>query len=260
MRVNTTKQKLAEGKAVFGGIVGENAPSTIEVLGAIGYDFVMIDCEHGPMTLSEVEGLVRAAEAFGITPLARVPDHEPATILRFLDRGIQGVIVPHVNTAEEAEAVARAARYYPEGERGLASTRAHDYNVGVSRVEATRWLNENVMVIPMVEEITAVRNLDAILKVPGIDVIHCAPADLAQSMGFPPDEEVQRVRREVVAKCVAAGIPVGLGGNSPNNPAQTAEFVRQGARFVTVPALSLLQFAARQFRAQVEAALAAEPK
>jgi 2-keto-3-deoxy-L-rhamnonate aldolase RhmA len=255
MQTNTTKQKLKEGKVVFGAIVGECAPTTVELLGRIGFDFIMIDCEHGSMGLLEVEHLVRACETAGITPLARVPDHASATILRFLDRGVQGVIVPHVNSKAQAEAVIRAARYYPDGERSIGSTRAHDYNVGVSRVEAARWLNENVMVIPMVEHVDAVAALDEILTVPGIDVIHCVPNDLAQSMGFPPEEEVVAVRKEVIAKCTAAGIPVGIGGNSPRNPAAVAELASAGATFVTVPALGMLALGAEQFRSAVQAAL-----
>ncbi len=259
MQINTTKQKLREGKVVFGAIVGEYAPTTVEVLGGIGFDFIMIDCEHGSMGLLEVEHLVRACETSGITPLARVPDHEPSAILRFLDRGVQGVIVPHVNTREQAEAVVSAARYYPDGQRSIGSTRAHDYNIGVSRVESTRWLNEQVMVIPMIEHVDAVAALDDILSVPGIDVIHCAPNDLAQSMGFPAEEEVVKVRMEVVARCKAAGLPVGIGGNSPSNPAAVADLARAGATFVTVPALGMLQRGASEFRSGVQEALAGQP-
>ena len=115
MQTNLTKAKLAEGKVVFGAIIGRYAPDLIELFGALGYDFVMIDCEHGPMDLDQVEHMVRAGEVFGITPIARIPDHSESTILRYLDRGLQGIIVPHVNTKEEAESVARAARYHPEG-------------------------------------------------------------------------------------------------------------------------------------------------
>ncbi|HEU0074371.1 MAG TPA: aldolase/citrate lyase family protein [Dehalococcoidia bacterium] len=255
MQVNTTKQKLKDGKVVFGAIVGEYAPTTVEIMGHIGWDFIMIDCEHGSMGLLEVEHLVRACETAGITPLARVPDHAPATILRFLDRGVQGVIVPHVNTKAQAEAVVKAARYYPDGERSIGSTRAHDYNVGVTRLESTRWLNEQVMVIPMIEHVDAVAALDEILSVPGIDVIHCAPNDLAQSMGFPAEEEVVKVRKEVIARCKAAGIPCGIGGNSPRNPADVADLARAGATFVTVPALGMLQLGANEFRSGVQDAL-----
>ena len=165
MRANATKAKLNEGEVVFGGIITRYAPDMVEILGALGYDFVMIDCEHGPADLDQVEHMVRAAESFGITPIARIPDHSEQTILRFLDRGLQGIIVPHVNTGEQAAAVARAARYYPEGYRGVAIGRAHDYGIGVSRDEATAWTNSQVLVIPMIEDIEAVHNLDDILQV-----------------------------------------------------------------------------------------------
>ena len=113
MQTNTTKAKLDAGEVVFGAIITRYAPDLVEIFGAVGYDFVMIDCEHGPMNLDQVEHMVRAGEAFGITPIARIPNHEESTILRFLDRGLQGIIVPHVNSGEEAAGVAAAARYYP---------------------------------------------------------------------------------------------------------------------------------------------------
>ena len=163
MRTNYTKAKLAEGRVVFGAIISRYAPDLVELFGAIGYDFVMIDCEHGPMDLDQVEHMVRGAEVFDITPIARIPDHADSTILRYLDRGVQGIIVPHVNTRDEADAVARAARYYPDGHRGVGGGRAHDYGVKTARDESTRWVNSQTLVIPMIEDTEAVENLDAIL-------------------------------------------------------------------------------------------------
>ena len=255
MRTNTTKAKLAEGKVVFGAIISRYAPDLVELFGAIGYDFVMIDCEHGPMDLDEVEHMVRAAEVFGITPITRIPNHEDSTILQFLDRGVQGIIVPHVNTQEAAEAVAQAARYYPEGHRGMGSGRAHDYGVGVSREESTRWINDNLLVIPMIEETEAVDNLDGILKVPGADVLHVAASDLTQSMGYPGAAAVRQMMRQVILKIRAGGKLVGVGGNSPADAAGIAEFIKGGANFVTISALGLLRLGAEDFRHRVQAAL-----
>jgi 4-hydroxy-2-oxoheptanedioate aldolase len=255
MRTNTTKAKLAEGKVVFGAIISRYAPDLVELFGAIGYDFVMIDCEHGPMDLDEVEHMVRAAEVFGITPITRIPNHADSTILQFLDRGVQGIIVPHVNTQEAAEAVARAARYYPEGHRGMGSGRAHDYGVGVSREESTRWINDNLLVIPMIEETEAVDNLDGILKVLGADVLHVAASDLTQSMGYPGAAAVRQMMRQVILKIRAGGKLVGVGGNSPDDVAGIAEFIKVGANFVTISALGLLRLGAEDFRQRVQAAL-----
>jgi 4-hydroxy-2-oxoheptanedioate aldolase len=255
MRTNTTKAKLAEGKVVFGAIIGSYAPDLVELFGAIGYDFVMIDCEHGPMSLDQVEHMVRAAEVFGITPITRVPNHEDSTLLQFLDRGVQGIIVPHVNTREIAEAVARAARYYPEGYRGVGGGRAHDYGIGVSRAESTRWLNSQLLVIPMIEETTAVDNLDAILTVPGIDVLHVASGDLGQSMGNPGAAAVRQLMGQTIPRIRAGKKFVGVGGNAPADTAGVAEFIKLGANFVTISALGLLRLGAEDFRQRVQAAL-----
>jgi 2-keto-3-deoxy-L-rhamnonate aldolase RhmA len=257
MQTNKTKAKLSKGEVVFGAIISRYAPDLVELFGAIGYDFVMIDCEHGPMDLDQVEHMVRAAEVFGITPITRVPDHAEATILRFLDRGVQGVIVPHVNTPEEAEAVAKAARYYPEGHRGMGSGRAHDYGVGVSRDESTRWINAQTLVIPMIEETEAVKNLDAILTVPGVDVLHVAASDLGQSMGNPGTAAVRGLMSQVITRIRTAGKLVGVGGNSPSDTAGVAEFIKLGANFVTISSLGLLRLGAEAFRKQVDTALQA---
>ncbi|MBI4311578.1 MAG: hypothetical protein HY681_07325 [Chloroflexi bacterium] len=251
MRVNTLKAKLAQGKPAFGAIVSSYSPETVEMFGAIGYDFAFIDCEHGPMSLDQVEHMVRAAEAFGITPIARIPDHADTTILQFLDRGVQGIIVPHVNTAEQAMAVAKAARYYPDGHRGVGGGRPHDYGVAASRDESTKFVNANVMVIPMIEEVEAVKNLDAILKVAGIDMLHVAAGDLGQSMGFPRQEEVWRVMEDVVRRVRAAGRWVSVGGNAPNNPQQVARFIKAGANAATIGALGLMRIGADDYRKKV---------
>jgi 4-hydroxy-2-oxoheptanedioate aldolase len=251
MRTNSTKRRLAEGQVVFGGIVTSYAPDVVELLGAIGYDFVFIDCEHGGMSLGEVEHMVRAAEAFDITPIARIPDHEPATILQFLDRGVQGIIVPHVNTADEAERIARAARYFPDGNRGVGGGRAHDYGVGLSREESTRWINAETLVIPMIEEVEAVENLDAILTVPGVDVLHVAASDLSQSLGYPGTEKVREVMTDAIRRIRAGGKAAGVGGNAPTDTAGVATFIDAGANFVTISTLGLLRLGAEGFRDDV---------
>ena len=199
--------------------------------------------------------MVRAAEVFDITPIARIPDHAESTILRYLDRGLQGIIVPHVNTREEADAVARAARYYPQGYRGVGGGRAHDYGVKVSRAESTEWINSQTLVIPMIEDTVAVENLDGILGVPGVDVLHVASGDLGQSMGNPGPEEVRRLMSQLIPKIRAGGKMVGVGGNSPADAAGVAEFIRLGANFVTISALGLLRLGAEDFRQRVAAVI-----
>ena len=254
MRTNTTKAKLAEGKVVYGAIVSRFAPDVVEIFGAINFDFVMIDCEHGPMNLDQVEHMVRAAESFGITPISRIPNHEESTILRFLDRGVQGVIVPHINTREDAESVAQSARYYPDGRRGMAgSGRAHDYGMGGA--DSTGWVNSQVLVIPMCEETEAVGNLDDILSVPGVDIVHVAASDLGQSMGNPGREKVRGLMSQVIPRIRSAGKGCGAGGNSPADAAGVAEFINLGANFITVSSQGLLRLAGQDFLKRVEAAI-----
>jgi len=254
MRTNTTKAKLAEGKVVYGAIVSRFAPDVVEIFGAINFDFVMIDCEHGPMNLDQVEHMVRAAESFGITPISRIPNHEESTILRFLDRGVQGIIVPHINTREDAESVAQSARYYPDGRRGMAgSGRAHDYGMGGA--DSTGWVNSQVLVIPMCEETEAVGNLDDILSVPGVDIVHVAASDLGQSMGNPGREKVRALMSQVIPRIRSAGKGCGAGGNSPADAAGVAEFINLGANFITVSSQGLLRLAGQDFLKRVEAAI-----
>ena len=248
MRTNTTKAKLQAGGHAIGAIIGGFAPDLVELFGALGFDFVMIDCEHGPMSLSDAEHMARAAESFGITPIARIPDHDDATILRFLDRGLQGIIVPHVNTREQAERIARAARYHPDGHRGVGGGRAHDYGVGVGRAESTRHVNEQTLVVCMIEETEAVENLDDILTVPGVDVLHVAAGDLGQSMGNPGPREVRRLMSATIPRIRAGGKFAGAGGNDPSDAAGVAEFIRQGANFITISAHGLLRIGAEGFQ------------
>ncbi|MFQ6030746.1 MAG: HpcH/HpaI aldolase/citrate lyase family protein, partial [Dehalococcoidia bacterium] len=121
VRVNKTKAKLLEGQVVIGASANFNAPILVELYGVMGFDWVWIDCEHGSSNDSETENMVRAAELYDLTPIVRIPNALPSTILRFLDRGAQGIIVPHVSTKEEAEGVARAAHYHPMGDRSSAT-------------------------------------------------------------------------------------------------------------------------------------------
>ena len=111
MRENKTKNKLNQGERVYGSLVSFYAPGVVEVLGATGWDFVILDAEHGGLTMPQIIDMTRAAEAFDITPMARVPNHEADGITAFRDTGVQGFMLPHVNTEEEAAKVSKAAPY-----------------------------------------------------------------------------------------------------------------------------------------------------
>ena len=252
MQINLTKEKLKSGTPAFGAIIHEYSPGTVELFGAIGYDFVMIDCEHGGMSVDQVENMVRGAEVFGITPIARIPNHDASTILRFLDRGVQGIIVPHVNTRSQAEAVTEAARYHPEGGRGVGGGRAHDYGINTTRSESTKFVNDNILVIPMIEEVEAIQNVGEIASVEGVDVLHVAPGDLGQSMGNPPQSEIREAMDKVVPQIRGAGKWVGVGGNSPSDVERVSDLINLGANMITIAAQGLMKSGAESFRKSVE--------
>jgi len=119
MKENRMKRKLKEGEAVHGSFVKITDPATIEIAAYRGFDFVIIDLEHGPHSVQGAQNLVRAAELGGITPVIRVVENSPSHILRALDIGAQGVELPHISNRKDAEKAAKAVRYFPRGERGL---------------------------------------------------------------------------------------------------------------------------------------------
>ena len=252
MQINLTKEKLKSGSPAFGAIIHEYYPGTVELFGAIGYDFVMIDCEHGGMSVDQVENMVRGAEVFGITPIARIPTHDASTILRFVDRGVQGIIVPHINTRSQAEGVTEAARYHPEGCRGVGGGRAHDYGINTTRSESTKFVNDNILVIPMIEEVEAIKNVGEIALVEGVDVLHVAPGDLGQSMGNPPQSEIREAMDKVVPEIRGAGKWVGVGGNSPSDVERVSDLINLGANMITIAAQGLMKSGAESFRKSVE--------
>ena len=182
MRNNSAKRKLAAGKPVSVVAPTYSSAGLVELLGRQGYDVIFIDCEHGPPSWDAVEDMVRAAELCDATPIIRVQSHDPSTITRALDRGAGGVQIPHVNTRGEAEAVVRHAKFAPIGHRGFAGGRSA---FGETPHDFTRRANEETMVVVMLEEQEALRNLDDILETKHVDVFFVAPGDLAQSMGHP---------------------------------------------------------------------------
>lgn len=208
MRINKIKAAMKEGKKAYGaGLVFPSAP-IVELIGYAGFDFVSFDGEHGYFTISDIEEMCRVADQMGLTPTARVPNSDSSTILRFLDRGIMGITVPHVNTKAQAQAVVKAARYAPQGLRSFGSGRGNNYGIPQDKKKWMADVNEQVLVITMIEDVEAIKNLDDLLSVDGIDLFTFGPQDLAQSMGYPgqPDHpKVKEAMAQVVQRIHAAG-------------------------------------------------------
>ena len=226
------KEKLRAGEPVFGVSVMIPSPQIVEMIGAAGFDWVLLDCEHGTLTVESVELMAMAAEACGITAIARPATRSPEHILQVLDRGVMGVQVPHVNTAEEAREVVAAVKYHPQGRRGLAAgTRAAVYDAHGTLADYVEAANESTLIAVQLEDEPAIRNIDEILEVEDIDVFFIGPSDLSQSMGYPGNPKapvVAHAIEESFRKMVAVG-------RTPGTPA-TAENVRQvidkGVRYI----------------------------
>ncbi|HMM20572.1 MAG TPA: aldolase/citrate lyase family protein [Selenomonadales bacterium] len=197
------RDKIARGDTVRGVFVVTGTPANVEILGYAGLDFVILDMEHASTGSGEVEHLIRAAEIGGIAPIVRVSKNDPALILRALDSGACGILVPQVNSATEAEQAVQAARYAPLGGRGLAGiVRAARY--GFSPLsDYVSSANRRTLVIVQAEDRRAVENLEAILAVEGVDGVFVGPADLSQSLGRTGQfdhPEVNRIFADVIGK------------------------------------------------------------
>lgn len=246
MRSNQIKQKLAAGKTVYGAMVQFPDPDLVEILGYAGFDWILIDAEHGTINENDCQAMVRACEIADVTSIVRPPLNHPETIMRFMDSGAQGIQVPRVNTAEEARAAVDAVKYYPMGKRGItSSSRCVRYGFGPSIPEAVKISNAETFVCLMIEELEAVQNLDAILKVPGVDVLFVGGGDLAQTMGYPGNKnapEVQVVVRETIARILAAGAVPGYACEQ-----EIREFAALGVRYFHTGMTPLIKFAAREY-------------
>jgi 4-hydroxy-2-oxoheptanedioate aldolase len=222
----------------------------VEILGHAGFDVVCIDGEHAPLDRQTLENLVRAAECVGITPIFRSALNYPAEILPFLDTGVMGIMVPHVNTVEHAQMVVDAVKYAPLGKRGMTPGRASTYAIsGVPTKEYIEASNQETLVLIQIEEAEAVKNLPDLLKVDGIDIYVIGPGDLSHSLGYSGQREhpeVLKVIDDIVDQVLAAGKRV---GHSTGIEA-TKRYIEKGVRyFVWGDGRLLYQSAHNQIRA-----------
>jgi 2-keto-3-deoxy-L-rhamnonate aldolase RhmA len=214
MLLNPLRQKLADGKPVIGPLLQEIPDSLelIEFFGSAGFDYVMVDGEHGGVGPEFARQCARAAEASGIVALARVPDTDPGRILTFLDSGIMGIILAHCNTAEDAENLVKACKYPPRGIRGASGgSRAALYGYGPKVGEKMDLFDRETMCLGLIEEERAVPNVGAMLKVDGFDGCFLGAGDMALSMkreylGMAPSHpEVQKLIDRARDETLAAG-------------------------------------------------------
>ena len=209
---NFLKEKLENKSNVIGPFMKLPSPPVVEIAGLAGFDFVIIDCEHGPLNMLEAENMIRAAHLANMSAVVRVGENNPNMISRALDIGADAVEIPQISTKEDALNAVKASKFSPLGERGVCRyVRAAKYS-SMDKSEYFKYANENTLVIIHIEGMEGIENLDKILEVDGIDVIFIGPYDLSQSLGIPGDVnniKVEEKMKEVVNKASAKGKIVG---------------------------------------------------
>lgn len=229
---NRLKQKLAEGRVCIGATISTSSPVIAEILSHMDFDWLWLETEHTALSLESVLTMLQAANGSSTTMAVRVPWNDRTMIKRVLDTGPDAVIVPLVNTAAEAEAAVRAMKYPPWGERGAGLSRAQCY--GLHMEEYMRTADREVLTILMIEHIEAVKNIDSILAVPGVDAVFIGALDLSGSMGMlgqTSHPEVEAAIQRVLAACRRTGMPCGAITGSVE---QAHQRIEQGFRLLIV--------------------------
>lgn len=184
MRVNQLKKRLQSGQTVYGIICSIPSPAMIELIAEADYDFVIIDMEHVLVNPETLENMIRTAESYQLTPLMRVADFNPKTMLRLLDGGAQGIVLPMVECAEQVSQAAQACKYFPQGKRSLNAGRPGRFGKA-SLADYVAQANDEILLIAMIESVRGVENIDDILASGHLDMVLEGAADLSQSYGLP---------------------------------------------------------------------------
>ena len=251
MTTNRMKSKLLSGRPAFGVSIMFPSPHIVDMVGRLGFDWVLIDCEHGSIALESVELMVMAAEAADVTPIARPPVNSFESIGQLMDRGVMGVQVPHVNTAEDARRAVESVKYHPLGERGLAAgVRSASYGYGMSMSEYAEHSNRETLVCVQLEEAEAIENVDEIVQVEGVDVFFVGPSDLSQSLGYPGQADAPEVRR-AMDRAFSSIATAGKTSGSAGNTAAIRRYLDQGVAYIYTHLTTLLSSAAGEFMDEV---------
>ncbi len=233
MRENQLKRKLKQGEVVLGSFINCAYPAFIEICGHAGFDFAVIDLEHGALNVLVAEDLCRAADCVGLSPVVRVRKNDGPQIQRALDIGSAGVQVPQIETQADAAACVASAKYSPLGARGLSFyTRAGVYAAAGSSI--TDQMNEESLIVVHVEGRCGVDNIEEIVSVPHIDVIFLGPYDLSQSLGIPGQVDDSRVV-DLMHKCVTSIRKAGKAvGTFADRPEVAKQWIEAGVQYVAL--------------------------
>jgi 2-dehydro-3-deoxyglucarate aldolase/4-hydroxy-2-oxoheptanedioate aldolase len=240
------KGRLKAGKPVFGAWLSLNDPAAAEILARTGFDFLLIDMEHGPWDLVTLQHTLMGFNGTDTVPVVRVPWNDHVRIKQVLDMGVEGIMAPMVRTVEECRDLVRACRYPPVGARGFGPRRASNYYRNIDDYVAAA--NEALFVMPQIEDIATLDVLDDFLAVPGIDAVAIGPNDLSGTTGLFRQHQHPTNKGaldKIIAQAKKAGIPVSLGINT--KPADQRELIERGVLILTTTSdLELLAAGARQ--------------
>jgi 4-hydroxy-2-oxoheptanedioate aldolase len=232
-RAMAFKQRLRDGGAVVGAWLSLNDPVAAEILGQIGFDFLLIDTEHCAWDLQSLQTVIMALNGTNTVPIVRVPWNDHVRIKQVLDLGAEGILAPMVRTVEECQALVAACHYPPDGARGFGPRRASNYYRDIDDYIAVA--NKAIFVMPQIEDIATLDVLDRFVAVPGIDAVCIGPNDLSGTMGLMRQTQHPTVRKaldRIIDTTAAAGLPVCLGVNSAAS--EQRDLVARGVRILLV--------------------------
>jgi 2-keto-3-deoxy-L-rhamnonate aldolase RhmA len=248
---NPVKKALKEGKVVIGATVTAANPDIAATLAGVGFDFLWIEMEHGPITLETARSMILATRGLKAMPFTRVPVNEPWLAKRVLDIGSLGVIFPFTSTKELAEQAVKSCKYPPLGIRGAGPAMAAS-RWGMSGGDYVKFANENAMVIVIIEQKLAIDNIEEIAAVPGIDVLFIGANDLSYSLGVGGNVNapiVEEAMTKVLAAAKKHNIPVGF---PSGNPVEINKRIAQGFRFFQASSdLAMMSAGARDMLSKV---------
>jgi 2-keto-3-deoxy-L-rhamnonate aldolase RhmA len=233
MTRSEAKQRLRSDRALIGTMFLEvPSPGTCRMIQEAGYDFVIFDTEHSWYGVETIAQFIRCARDIGLLVIVRAPAFQGNWPARYLDLGADGMVFPHVDTAEQAADIIRQVKYPPVGERGMANGIAHDEYAAKPMTAFTTAANEDIIVIVQIETAAGLQSRDGILATPGVDAVFIGPNDLSLSMGYPGQldrPEVVQAMADILASAREHGVAPGLHGFSVE---ATLNWLERGARFV----------------------------
>ena len=232
MRENTLRTIWARGEAVVNGWLSIPSAFSAEVMAHQGFDSLTVDMQHGVVDYQVAVTMLQAVSTTPVIPLARVPWNDPARLMKILDAGVYGVICPMISTRAQAEALVAACKYPPRGYRSFGPVRASLY-AGSDYGDRA---DDDIVVMPMIETAEALKNLDAILSVPGVGAIYVGPADLSLALGCKPrldqtDPPVVEAQQMIAEACKRHGVVAGIHNATA---AYALRMIAAGYQFVTL--------------------------